>query len=155
MTLYSANQGLKFTIKSHFWWDFLFSPFHLKSIPLKSSAKNESIDYFRCKRYWCKLSKYLWKRFSVHFQSSLVRLRGKQFKTNVRMANNKHTEKMALCAMLGPAALHNACFQKCKFIAGLLAFQGTTFISHRGILNMCFISSCSAVQITTNFHCLL
>ena len=42
MTLYSANQGLKFTIKSHFWWDFLFSPFHLKSIPLKSSAKNEA-----------------------------------------------------------------------------------------------------------------
>ena len=41
MTLYLANQGLKFTIKSHFWWDFLFSPFHLKSIPLKSSAKNE------------------------------------------------------------------------------------------------------------------
>ena len=40
VTLYSANQGLKFTIKSHFWWDFLFCPFHLKSIPLKSSAKN-------------------------------------------------------------------------------------------------------------------
>ena len=39
VTLYLANQGLKFTIKSHFWWDFLFSPFHLKSIPLKSSAK--------------------------------------------------------------------------------------------------------------------
>ena len=30
VTLYSANQGLKFTLKSHFWWDFLFSPFHLK-----------------------------------------------------------------------------------------------------------------------------
>ena len=42
VTLYLANQGLKFTIKSHFWWDFLFSPFHLKSIPLKSSAKNEA-----------------------------------------------------------------------------------------------------------------
>ena len=41
VTLYLANQGLKFTIKSHFWWDFLFSPFHLKSIPLKSSAKNQ------------------------------------------------------------------------------------------------------------------
>ena len=40
VTLYSANQSFKFTIKSHFWWDFLFSPFHLKSIPLKSSAKN-------------------------------------------------------------------------------------------------------------------
>ena len=40
VTLYLANQGLKFTIKSHFWWDFLFSPFHLKSIPLKSSAQN-------------------------------------------------------------------------------------------------------------------
>ena len=40
VTLNSANQSLKFTIKSHFWWDFLFSPFHLKSIPLKSSAKN-------------------------------------------------------------------------------------------------------------------
>ena len=44
VTLYLANQGLKFTIKSHFWWDFLFSPFHLKSIPLKSSAKNT--EYF-------------------------------------------------------------------------------------------------------------
>ena len=43
VTLYLANQGLKFTIKSHFWWDFLFSPFHLKSIPLKSSAKNQNI----------------------------------------------------------------------------------------------------------------
>ena len=42
MTLYSANQGLKFTIKSNFWWDLLFAPFHLKSIPLKSSAKNET-----------------------------------------------------------------------------------------------------------------
>ena len=41
VTLNSANQSLKFTIKSHFWWDFLFSPFHLKSIPLKSSAKKE------------------------------------------------------------------------------------------------------------------
>ena len=40
VTLNSTNQSLKFTIKSHFWWDFLFSPFHLKSIPLKSSAKN-------------------------------------------------------------------------------------------------------------------
>ena len=39
VTLYSANQSFKFTIKSHFWWDFLFSPFHLKSIPRKSSAK--------------------------------------------------------------------------------------------------------------------
>ena len=39
VTLNSANQSLKFTIKSHFWWDFSFSPFHLKSIPLKSSAK--------------------------------------------------------------------------------------------------------------------
>ena len=46
MTLYLANQGLKFTIKSHFWWDFLFSPFHLKSIPLKSSAN----DLFSLKR---------------------------------------------------------------------------------------------------------
>ena len=52
VTLNSANQSLKFTIKSHFWWDFLFSPFHLKSIPLKSSAKNgvsvsSCILYFR------------------------------------------------------------------------------------------------------------
>ena len=43
VTLNSANQSLKFTIKSHFWWDFLFSPFHLKSIPLKSSAKKETV----------------------------------------------------------------------------------------------------------------
>ena len=42
VTLNSANQSLKFTIKSHFWWDLLFSPFHLKSIPLKSSAKKET-----------------------------------------------------------------------------------------------------------------
>ena len=48
VTLYSANQGLKFTIKSHFWWYFLFSPFHLKSIPLKSSAKNRTEYNFSC-----------------------------------------------------------------------------------------------------------
>ena len=40
VTLCSTNQRTKFTMKSHFWWDFLFAPFHLKSIPLKSSAKN-------------------------------------------------------------------------------------------------------------------
>ena len=48
VTLYLANQGLKFTIKSHFWWDFLFSPFHLKSIPLKSSAKNPATNGLLC-----------------------------------------------------------------------------------------------------------
>ena len=52
VTLYLANQGLKFTIKSHFWWDFLFSPFHLKSIPLKSSAKNEIIYVAASKWYF-------------------------------------------------------------------------------------------------------
>ena len=40
VTLFSTNQRPKFTMKSHFWWDFVFAPFHLKSIPLKSSAKN-------------------------------------------------------------------------------------------------------------------
>ena len=39
VTLFSTNQRPKFTMKSHFWWDFVFAPFHLKSIPLKSSAK--------------------------------------------------------------------------------------------------------------------
>ena len=42
VTLFSINQRPKFTMKSHFWWDFVFAPFHLKSIPLKSSAKNET-----------------------------------------------------------------------------------------------------------------
>ena len=56
VTLYSANQGLKFTIKSHFWWDFSFSPFHLKSIPLKSSAKNQCLCRFRC-NIMCLISK--------------------------------------------------------------------------------------------------
>ena len=41
VTLYLTNHRTKFTMKSHFWWDFLFAPFHLKSIPLKSSAKNK------------------------------------------------------------------------------------------------------------------
>ena len=40
VTLYLTNHRTKLTMKSHFWWDFLFAPFHLKSIPLKSSAKN-------------------------------------------------------------------------------------------------------------------
>ena len=58
VTLYLANQGLKFTIKSHFWWDFLFSPFHLKSIPLKSSAKKEKssaviVDIVIPKQFQC------------------------------------------------------------------------------------------------------
>ena len=48
VTLNSANQSLKFTIKSHFWWDFLFSPFHLKSIPLKSSAKKGKFTKLSC-----------------------------------------------------------------------------------------------------------
>ena len=38
VTLFSTNQRPKFTMKSNFWWDFVFAPFHLKSIPLKSSA---------------------------------------------------------------------------------------------------------------------
>ena len=41
VTLYLTNHRTKFTMKPHYWWDFLFAPFHLKSIPLKSSAKNE------------------------------------------------------------------------------------------------------------------
>ena len=41
VTLFSTNQRPKFTMKSHFWWDFVFAPFHLKRIPLKSSAKNQ------------------------------------------------------------------------------------------------------------------
>ena len=48
VTLFSTNQRLKFTMKSHFWWDFVFAPFHLKSIPLKSSAKNRTEYNFSC-----------------------------------------------------------------------------------------------------------
>ena len=44
VTLFSTNQRPKFTMKSHFWWDFVFAPFHLKSIPLKSSAKNVVLE---------------------------------------------------------------------------------------------------------------
>ena len=43
LTLYLSNQRPKFTMKSHFWWDLLSTPFHLKSIPLNSSAKNISL----------------------------------------------------------------------------------------------------------------
>ena len=46
VTLCLTNQRTKFTMKSHFWWDFLFAPFHLKSIPLKSSAKNPTKTQF-------------------------------------------------------------------------------------------------------------
>ena len=49
VTLFSTNQRPKFTMKSHFWWDFVFAPFHLKIIPLKSSAKNEEIFHERHK----------------------------------------------------------------------------------------------------------
>ena len=52
VTLNSANQSLKFTIKSHFWWDFLFYPFHLKSIPLKSSAKKEDRHSWTGTSFW-------------------------------------------------------------------------------------------------------
>ena len=45
VTLFSTNQRPKFTMKSHFWWDFVFAPFHLKSILLKSSAKNPEIEW--------------------------------------------------------------------------------------------------------------
>ena len=55
MTLYSANQSVKFTIKSHFWWDFLFAPFHLKSIPLKSSAKNGLAGFNSKSKDWLKI----------------------------------------------------------------------------------------------------
>ena len=51
VTLYLTNQRTKFTMKSHFWWDFLFAPFHLKSIPLKSSAKKVTIRSRQC-RSW-------------------------------------------------------------------------------------------------------
>ena len=44
-------------MKSHFWWDFLFAPFHLKSIPLKSSAKKEAIWYYA--ELFLGISKYI------------------------------------------------------------------------------------------------
>ena len=49
VTLYLTNHRTKLTMKSHFWWDFLFAPFHLKSIPLKSSAKKQNF-FSAC---WC------------------------------------------------------------------------------------------------------
>ena len=45
VALYWTNHRPKFTMKSHFWWDFLFVPFHLKSIPLKNSAKIEKLIF--------------------------------------------------------------------------------------------------------------
>ena len=51
VTLYLTNHRTKLTMKSHFWWDFLFAPFHLKSIPLKSSAKNEGMNETFNERY--------------------------------------------------------------------------------------------------------
>ena len=49
VTLYLTNQRTKFTMKSHFWWDFLFAPLHWKSIPLKSSAKKVTIRSRQCR----------------------------------------------------------------------------------------------------------
>ena len=66
VTLCLTNQRTKFTMKSHFWWDFLFAPFHLKSIPLKSSAKNQGVllyftTYMAVSR--CRTSEY--KNFTI------------------------------------------------------------------------------------------
>ena len=39
VALYWTNHRPKFTMKSHFWWHFLFVPLHLKSIPLRILLK--------------------------------------------------------------------------------------------------------------------